>query len=545
MEQYIDFKGRLKEPFPAQENFSFLLNMQMIADALEDEGIDLQFFPGNDKGRLSQVNFYHGQAELESNCVYLAAANKLPGILPSAGAKLCSLIVIGNPPASYRYGSFSLIIIRNSLDLFALYDIVQRVFQHNQQWNEEMQTILNNNGDISDLCRSAFHYFKNPLFVHNSQFYIIACPSHQENMASWDLDERTGLYMLSSELINNFKVSPVYFDTLTTEGAQIFPFDQVGYRVLYINIWNDFGRYEGRICIDELNTPLRKGQHLALEHLAKLFRVLLRRRNTEDTSFSRPFETFLSNVVSRKLTDRKKICGILSTTGWEIDDCYVCFKMALEDRDRELMSVVNTCNYIEATLKDCHAFSYEDNILVLLNLTKNGRELSECINDLTYIVREGLLKTGISNQFSDFMHFPWCYQQASLALYYGNLRQPTIWIHRYQDYVMDYIFDMVCKELPAEFICSGKLPVLMDYDRKNNTQLYQTLQIYMKHGQNAEQTSKELFLHRSTLFYRLRKIKALTGIDWSDEKERIYLQFSLGLMQHQKENTKNADDISG
>lgn len=530
MNQFPDFDETYKNIFPTEETSSFLLNMQMIADALEDEQIDLLFLPGEDKGRLSQVSFYHDQEQLDYHCVYLTTANRLPGIL--FASDMISLIVIGNPPSSYRYGNFSMIIIKNTLDLFHLYDIVQAVFEHNRKWNTQMQNILNHNGGIRELCEPAFTYFNNPIFVHNAQFYIIASPVHQDNMDPWDLDERTGLYMLSSDLINTFKLSPVYFETLNTKGPQIFPADQVGYRVLYINIWNDFGRYEGRICVDELNSPFRKGQYLALEHLARLIRLVLRRRNSEDISFSRPFETFLCQVISQKVTSEKTIHDMLEMNGWNMHDRYVCFKMELTNRDRKLMSAVNTCNYIEATLQDCHAISYENSILILLNLSKNGRELTECINDLTYIVREGLLKTGISNIFSDFKNISFAYQQASLALYYGSLRQPTIWIHRYQDYVMDYIFDMVCKELPAEFICSDKLFTLMDYDRQNKTSLYETLSVYMKNSQNAEQTAKELFLHRSTLFYRLRKIKNLTGLDWTNEKERTYLQFSLDLLQH-------------
>lgn len=530
MNKFSDFDGPHKNTFPVEETSSFLLNMQMIADALEDESIDFLFIPGNDKGRLSQISFYHNQEPPDYHCVYLTTAHRLPSLL--SPSDMMSLIIIGNPPSSYRYGNFSMIIIKNNMELFHLYDIVQKVFERNRKWNMQMQNILNNNGGIRELCEPAFTYFNNPIFVHNAQFYIIASPVHQDNMDPWNLDERTGLYMLSSELINTFKLSPVYFETLNTRGPQIFPADQVGYRVLYINIWNDFGRYEGRICIDELNSPFRKGQYLALEHLAHLIQVVLRRRNPEDISFSRPFETFLSHVVSQKITSEKAIQDMLETTGWNMHDRYVCFKMELTSRDKELMSAVNTCNYIEATLQDCHAISYENSILVLLNLSKNGRELTECVNDLTYVVREGLLKTGISNIYSDFQNTPFAYQQASLALYYGNLRQPTIWIHHYQSYVMDYIFDMVCKELPAEFICSDKLFTLMEYDRKNKTSLYETLYTYMKNSQNAEQTAKELFLHRSTLFYRLRKIKSLTGLDWSNEKERVYLQFSLDLLQH-------------
>lgn len=513
------------------EQYRFRLNMQMLADALEDELIEFSFEKGKDEGHLTQVNFYRSQEYLDSSCVYLALAGQLPGFLQQR--EQASLIVIGTPPSSYLYGNFSLIVISGNIDLFRLYEIIQKTFEKNQQWNDQMQAVLNSNGGIEELCELARDYFQNPLFVHNAQFYIVACPIHQSDMSPWDYDDRTGLYMMSAEVINSFKVSPVYVQTLTTKGAQLFPADQVGFAVMYINIWNEFGRYEGRICIDELNTPFRKGQYLALEHLAKMIQVVLKRRNLEDTAFSRPFETFLAQVISKGITDRNSVERMLAISNWAIEDNYVCVKMALDSRDQEVRSVVSTCNLIEATVPASHAFSYENSIVTVINLSKGERSLTDCLNNLTYVVREGLLKTGISNCFDDFMNASYAYQQASLALYYGSMRQPTIWIHRYEQYVMDYIFDMACREMPAEFICMDKLFLLNKYDTENNTQLYQTLAVYMKNRQNAEQTAKELFLHRSTLFYRLRKIKSITGIDWADENERMYLQFSLDLLAHQ------------
>lgn len=509
-------------------SLTFLLNMQMIVDELEDRQVPVYFTAGDDHGRLSQVNFYHGQEQLEHNCVYLTRSNQLPSILPHSDT--ISLIVIGTPPTSYYYSNFSLIVIQNNIDLFELYDMVQGVFERNRRWTMELLNILNDNGTIQRLSEIAYDYFKNPVFIHNPQFYIIACHEHLEQMDPWQLDERTGNYMLSTELINIFKTSPVYLETLETENAQIFPEDQLGYRILYVNLWNEFGRYEGRVCIDELSSALRKGQFLALEYFAGIVQQLLQRRNEGDTRYARPFEVFLTNVISRRQTDERQISSMLDTCDWKLHDAYVCFKLELENRDKKLRSMVNTCNHIEVTLQESHAFFYEDSILVVLNLTREGSDVADCVNSLAYIIRDGLLKMGISNVFHNFCHATYCYQQASLALYYGKRCQPTIWIHHYRDYVMQYIFDMACRELPAEFICSDKLMTLRRYDEENNGNFYETLACYMKNGQNAEQTAKELFLHRSTLFYRLKKIKSLTGMDWTSETEREYLQFSLNLM---------------
>lgn len=78
------------------------------------------------------------------------------------------------------------------------------------------------------------------------------------------------------------------------------------------------------------------------------------------------------------------------------------------------------------------------------------------------------------------------------------------------------------------------LHVLKDYDSKNNTELYKTLKIYLKLERNALQTAKALFIHRSSLFYRIERITQLTKINLDDPKERLILQLSYCLMEGTK-----------
>ncbi len=511
-----------------ENTYSFLLNMQIIADGLMDQSFSIELSSSEDKGRLSQIGFYHRQETLEENCVYLVSAEALPQMIFSP--HFVSLLVIGKPPADYYNENISMIVVRDSLPILELYDIVLGIFERNRQWNEEMQNVLNQNGTLEELCKTAFDYFQNPLFIHNPQFYVMACPVHQDNMAPWQEDERTGLPMLSAELIDSFKVNPVYFETLDTDGVQLFPMEQMGYRVLYINLRDETGRYEGRICIDELNTPLKKGQFLAMAHLARMVCVLLKRRNPDDRAFLRPFETRLIHLLEERECSDSEIQEMLELSSWDRYDTYVCLKLRLNRRDMEIRSVVNTCNHIELTLQQCRAIAYQDNILIILNLTKNGKSLSDCINDLVFIIREGLFITGYSNLFHDFAEIPYAYQQASIALSYGNRKDPTIWIHSFRDYVMNYVYDRACAELPVQFICSDKVLYLLDYDRVHKSNLYKTLDCYIKNNLNAEQSAKDLYIHRSTLFYRLKRIKELTEMDFSSEKERYYLSFSLNLI---------------
>ena len=511
------------------DDFPFAVNMQMIVDHMEDKRLPVSLSKKSKEEILTKIGFWRGQEEPDCQTVYLCRKDQIGEL---GTPENISFIIAGEEDTDTVGGENSVIYIHQEIDLYLLYEIVQEVFESNFAWMKQLYHILNSEGTLEELCREAYDYFQNPLFVHNPQFYILACPSHDEGMDPWERDEQTGRDMLSAELINSFKYSPVYFDTLQKTEPDIFPRDQAGYRVLYINLWDENGQYQGRICIDELKTPLRSGQMLALKQFARVLQLMLKWRS--DWKIFRPMDGFIADMADRKHMENSHVADMLRSVGWEMNDEFICFKMGLEVRDEKLMSITNTCNNIERTVRDCFAIRYENGILILLNLTRNGSDENEYVKDLRYIVREGILKMGISNRFRDFRDLSYAYQQASLALYYGKIRRPTIWIHRYSDYVMDYVFDMTCRELPAEFLCSDKLLKLRRYDEEKGTRLFDTLKVYMENNMNAEQTAKNLFLHRSTLFYRLKRIKEVTGLEWEQPSDRDYLLFSFALLDHNR-----------
>jgi sugar diacid utilization regulator len=64
---------------------------------------------------------------------------------------------------------------------------------------------------------------------------------------------------------------------------------------------------------------------------------------------------------------------------------------------------------------------------------------------------------------------------------------------------------------------------LIDYDAGRHSTLVETLAEYLDHGGNYDLTAEALLIHRSTLRYRLRRIRELTGLDLTDVEIRLNL----------------------
>jgi DNA-binding PucR family transcriptional regulator len=67
---------------------------------------------------------------------------------------------------------------------------------------------------------------------------------------------------------------------------------------------------------------------------------------------------------------------------------------------------------------------------------------------------------------------------------------------------------------------------LIEYDEARNAELVRSLSEYLERGGSLDQAAETLFIHRSTLKYRLGRIASLTGVDLADPDARFNLQLA-------------------
>lgn len=66
-----------------------------------------------------------------------------------------------------------------------------------------------------------------------------------------------------------------------------------------------------------------------------------------------------------------------------------------------------------------------------------------------------------------------------------------------------------------------RIQTLADYDEKRNTELVQTLDVYLDHGGALIEASQALFIHRNTLPHRLQRIEKLCQVNLRDPVQRL------------------------
>jgi purine catabolism regulator len=68
---------------------------------------------------------------------------------------------------------------------------------------------------------------------------------------------------------------------------------------------------------------------------------------------------------------------------------------------------------------------------------------------------------------------------------------------------------------------------LIQYELEKNSQLLRTLKVYLSTSCSKQETAKELYIVRQTLYYRLEKIASLIGDDFTQTEKRLAIELSL------------------
>ncbi len=173
------------------------------------------------------------------------------------------------------------------------------------------------------------------------------------------------------------------------------------------------------------------------------------------------------------------------------------------------------------------------NELILLQDMSPGREKQnrKAMEFLDQFADSNHLFVGVSNEFTKIDRFAEHYAEAGEALKLAARMHIDDNVIYYQDVAF---YSLLCKIPSSEKMrtfCHPALKILQRYDAEFNTDLLETLRIYIDTNCNQKLTSELMFTHRNTISYRRKQIEDLTGIDFADAETLFQLGYSLKIYQ--------------
>lgn len=343
---------------------------------------------------------------------------------------------------------------------------------------------------------------------------------------------------MDTDAVENLYVAdPLFDETFRTDGLVYYPHSPVpGGKVYYYNL--RYGRqYLGRLLYnipDNVNTPALRAlaeQFGALVEQCYAFHYLRKNKAIPRHSVYDIWKQLLENKSVEREEASRRLCAM----GWESGNRYRILFLVSNGYFRSEETMKFYAVQLEQTFSACIAARAGEGIYMLHNLDRE--QDPDFRQHLADFLRENLFVSGISNVFRDFFDSFRYGCQARDALMLGSRKNPSLWRHEFRNYQKQYLLEKCLDQYSARDLCPPELEKLLLHDEENpEVELARTLEVYYNCKFNASETAKQLYIHRTTFFYRLNKIRQIADIDFDDPDQRlqILLYFALAREEQQR-----------
>lgn len=497
------------------------LNAEIILDNLRLSIPAEKIGTADEALTLERPEFCAGE-ELLKNHLYIVKAERLPrraAISPNV-----TIICIGTAPQlTYYQERCCLIQVREGVDLFRVFNLVQDIFNRYDAWDESLREILERSASIEEMVKCSQAIFGNPMFVIDSNFHYLALAGYDGPNRKWiRADGETLELPTLGQFLELHEPSmhvrePLLLKLLDT-------------KTLNFNLFQG-EVYMGCLTIECRTRELRKSDMALGKCLSRMLVLALLKYSNLLTDERSMLRQVLQDVVDGVPIDYEQRRMLdAADAGKE----YVCVKMRLNSRFAKL-PLGYICNKIEALFKNGIAFARKGDILCFVetaSIRDRCGEYREKLQETLQLFIDSMeLQMGVSDAFSDLYSARLYYHQASAALENGSMLDPNGKYYVFQEYALAEMVINSLGKLPTELFFTEGMRRMAEHDASSPVSYMETLRVYLDRNMSITKTAAELFVHRSTLLERIARIERELGTDLRDPDERLRIQILLKAMQ--------------
>lgn len=502
----------------------------ILYDALNERWELLRYGQQLNNQFLSLPAFYTANTTLCQGKVYITRTHDLP-LMP---AQKCLFICVGNRPTQIwsDWPSEIIYISDSTVDIISVFNLVQSVFEGINDWETQMQQLLDRNADPEEMLRISIPVFNNRITVIDYELRIIAyCESAEIN------GQKEIRLCKSFERVPHEKTlmfNKIYGQRLLEREPYIYKENDIDNYCINLYLGEV---YMGCCSLMEDARPIHTGDYILFQRFADFIRRALLSQSRVPASQFVTLKTIFSELLQNLPVSRENLNHALSLASksspvaYETTDSWICIVIRSANKGKSLPGSY-LCTSLEKLLPDCTALVYEGMLVSFCKFSKSDPHIDELERILSPYLHDMNFRAGISMPFDDLFKSKSYYLQAKTALRLGLAADPEQLSFSFEDYALDYMLGHSSGEFEPAVIFPPGLIQLLEY--KGGADYWDTLKRYLDNECNASRTANEMFLHRSTLLPRLEKIK--TFVDLDTAKQRLYLRICMYIyeMSHKK-----------
>lgn len=153
------------------------------------------------------------------------------------------------------------------------------------------------------------------------------------------------------------------------------------------------------------------------------------------------------------------------------------------------------------------------------------------LNDLELQSPEYSYHIGISRAYGDMYKLKYAYEDATFSLIMGKalFSNSNKKIFRYDDLLIYHLLYQQIDNPILERLYNNTIKKIKLNDKEKQDQLYETLDELINLDFNLTQAHENLYIHRNTLYQRIKKIERIIGLSTKSLETKLLLQLGLKL----------------
>lgn len=496
------------------------LNAHILMDELEKQYSVTYYGPEVTQIHLKRpeiYNIYQMGHPFKKNRTYCLSTDILPEKPIDEPGTL--LICIGYEiPDRYRMGDIRCIWLQDDpIHIIEIFNTVQQIFDKYDDWEYQLQSILNSSASIQEMVNCCEDILPNPIVVIDASLRFLGY--------SQVIDTNPTLQMYrpgkdGKVQLGNLKEYLSFRDIYTKSGPRLYD-NSEKHNLAYIwDVWLH-DQYIGNMTIPYVLHGKRNSDRWILSILeGYIARALTKYINNPELRAN-----VLRNLFQDLLEDRtlnEKALGTMGSFSGE----YLCIQMQFLIKTKYSQPISYYCSYVENALPHSVCFAHTACIVAFTDISEPGWK-EGLLPALEHISQEINLRIGISNSFSNLSHTKYYYQQACAALQLGKETKSDGAVFFFQDHTLSYLLSNVTGTMPLETLYSDGIKRLLEHDAISRVSFTQTLLVYLRNSMNITKTALDLRIHRSSFLERLRNIESLLDMDLDNPRDRLYVQVIL------------------
>ncbi|WP_410985405.1 PucR family transcriptional regulator [Bacillus cereus] len=403
--------------------------------------------------------------------------------------------------------------------------------------NNSLKVTFDNLEEFADIISEVLQC---PITVEDVNHRLLAYSTHDERTDSARIATIMGRRVPEKVINNLWKEGVIPTLLKSREPIHVKKIDNIGLgdRVA-ISIWNKKDVL-GFIWALEIKRSLTEQDYALLKKSAEAVKSKLlqlqTRKNKKDERSQEFFWKLLTNHIqtNEEIIENFQVLHITPASLFNV----VVFHFEQEitsEKEKQISYLLKTSEHLKILL-----YTIDRNKLILLtsldDLSQPSHEINNFVERFVNTMEKRYeikaIKPAFSSVYSDYQKISKAYKETLIVLSIKEkFPSDTANIHGYQNMGIYQLIDLLLEQRKQEEYENQALQKLHKYDCKYNSNLVETLEIFLNNDSNTSEVAKVLNIHVNTLSYRLKRICEISEIDLKDPNQKMVLYLDLKLQK--------------